>query len=496
MADDTEHEGESALQEPEHAAVRAMIAGEQEITKQAQRELVKRNAKMREFGEKFSRWGGRDLASKAELDPTISFDAFREQMLALVQEKMAAIPEFRQAPAGPMPYEQVGSGQTRGAAPWGSAREIVHMANLRAFRGIGKLLHMEDHEAAYRAGMWIKGAIFGDPASLRWCMDAGVHVRQGTPEQLGWHDRSMVEGIFTSGGWLVPVEMEAAVVSNREQYGAARRICNVIPMGTAAMNIPRITGDVSAYFAGEGTAGTESQNTGDQIQITLKDLMAYSRIGKSTATDAVVPLAEMVAREQARAFAVKEDACLIIGDGTSTYGGIYGLIPLLETAAYAGGRYTATANVDTFPEVTAGDLAGVIGKLPVYSRTGARWLSSGVFEANVFGRLKLAAGGNTNMALREGILESDFAGFPVTVAHDMPSSPSADLSSKVMCLLGNFQLGVAFGTGSGMMLTVDPYTQAEYNLIRIITTERIDINCHGVNKSTTIAGPIVCLYGN
>lgn len=473
------------------AAVREVLANEKTITEQAQRALVKRNAQIREMGEKFHRWGGRELAAKAELDPTLTYDTFREQLLELVEQKQSRMSDALQG--GPR------STNERDSIPWGQAgREMVHAANLRAFRGLGKLLGREDHEIAYRAGMWAKGAIFGDAHALRWCQDHGVAMTQGNPEQLGYQ-RSMTEGVFTSAGWLVPVEMETAIISNREQYGIARRICNVIPMGSASMTIPRITNNVTAYFVGEGTSGTESDTAGDQVQLNLKDLMAFTQIGKSTAMDAVIPLAEMVAREQARAFAIKEDACLVVGDGTSTYGGMRGLVTLLETAAYAGGRYTnpGTANsCDTFDEVTTTDTAGVIGKLPVYARSGARWLVSGVFEAMVFGKLKLAAGGNTGTTLRDGVVESDYAGFPVSVAHDMPAGASTDYSNKVMAILGNFSLGVAFGSGSGMMMTVDPYTSAHLNLIRIITTERIDIVAHGVNKSTTVAGPIVCLYGN
>jgi len=245
---------------------------------------------------------------------------------------------------------------------------------------------------------------------------------------------------------------------------------------------------------GEGSTGTQSDPAGDQITLSLKDLMAYTQIGKSTAMDAVIPLAEMVARDQARAFAIKEDACLTIGDGTSTYGGMRGVITLLETAAYAGGRHTCVSPINTFGLLTQTDFAGVLGKLPVYARPGARWLISGVGEAAAMARLKIAAGGNTLQTLRDGVVETDYLGFPVSLAHHMPSVLTT-LANHIMIVLGNFTLGVAFGSGSGMMMTVDPYTNAHLNLTRIITTERIDLVCHGCNKSTTVPGPIVGIYG-
>lgn len=490
MSDDKQDTGKAGEPTPANA-VRDLMNQERTIREQVGREIAKRNADIKALGDKFRTWGGVELADKAILDPAMTFDAFREQLLDLVQQRQSS-PTSMIPSAGNAP----GMREDNRPAYGMSAREMVHGANLNAFRNVGKLFGKQDVEIAYRAGMWAKAVIFGDPQAMRWCRDAGVQLQQGGMELLGTEARTMTEGVFTSAGWLVPVEMEASIIQNREQYGVARRICNVIPMSTATLTIPRVTSDITAYFVGEGTSGTASDSAGDQVQLNLKDLMAYTKIGKSTAMDAVVPLAEMVAREQARAFAIKEDSCLIVGDGTSTYGGMQGINTLIETAAYAGGRAAAATNHDTFPEIDASDVATLIGKLPVYARAGARFVASGVAEALVFGRLKLTAGGQDTQTLQGGVLEQSYAGFPISVAHNMPAGATTDYSSKAMILLGNFQLGVAFGSGSGMMLTVDPYTLADQNLTRIITTERIDIVAHGVNKSTTVAGPIVALYGD
>jgi len=482
--DDTKPQAATPAPEPAApSAVRDMINQERTIREQAARDMAKRNADIIAMGNKFRHYGGDDLAQKSILDPQITFEGFREQLLDLVEARAGRASDVSHAPA-----------PRHGQTPYGmGARDMIASANLQTFRGIGRVMGKDDHEVAYRAGMWARGVIFGDAAALGWCRDHGVQLIQG--EQMGNAARTMTEGVFTSAGWLVPIEMESAIISNREQYGVARRICNVIPMGTASMTLPRVTSDVTAYFVGEGSTGTASDPSGDQVQLNLKDLMAYTQIGKSTAMDAVIPLAEMVAREQARAFAIKEDACLVIGDGTSSYGGMLGIVNLLETAAYAGGRGLAATNHDTFGEMDATDVAALIGNLPVYARAGARFVVSGVGEAMIFGRLKLTAGGQDTGTLQGGVLEQSYAGFPISVAHNMPAGATTDYSNKILALLGNFQLGVAFGSGSGMMLTVDPYTNAHMNLTRIITTERIDIVAHGVNKSTTVAGPICGLYG-
>lgn len=452
--------------------------------------IAKRNEQIIALGAQWPQYGGPDLALKAIGDANMTVDAFRASMLKVLSDKHQS-----QVSTGALEADRQGAGHQQ-STPFGMApREMLASTGLKAFKGIGAVMGKTDQEVAYRAGMWAMAVIHGNPNAMRWCKDYGVQLSQGSREQHGFNERTLTEGVFTSAGWLVPVEMEAAIIANREEYGVARRICNVIPMTSSSTSIPRITADATAYFVGEGQDGTASDPAGDQVNLTLKDLMVRTHIGKSTGMDTVVSLAELVAREQARAFAVKEDACLVIGDGTSTYGGILGLKPLLDDSAYSGGKISATSAHDTFPEIDVSDVTSLLGILPVYSRAGARWLCSGVFDALVFGRLKLNAGGNTVQTVQGRVVEGDYAGFPITVAHHMPAGAGTTYNNVTIAILGNFNLGVAFGSGSGMMLTVDPYTLAHQNLTRIITSERIDINCHGVNKSTTVAGPIVGLHG-
>jgi hypothetical protein len=56
-------------------------------------------------------------------------------------------------------------------------------------------------------------------------------------------------------------------------------------------------------------------------------------------------------------------------------------------------------------------------------------------------------------------------------------------------------MGVIFGDRRGMTMMVDPYSLSSYQQVKIISSERFDINCHGVGDSSA-AGPIVALVGN
>jgi len=470
----------------------SLNAGDAAARADERHQVAQRNSAIIALGAQWPEYGGPELALKAVADPKQTVESFRAEMLVLLGKKHRG-----PTTTGRLEADREGHGhqQPGGGMPYGMApREMLAAANLKAFKGIGAVMGKSDQEVAYRAGMWAQAVLHGNPRAIQWCRDANVQLVQGSREQLGFSDRAMTEGVFTSAGWLVPTEMEAGIIANREEYGVARRLANVIPMTSASTTIPRITSDASAYFVGEGTSGTPSDVAGDQVTLTLKDLMALTHIGKSTAQDTVIALAEMVAREQGRAFSVKEDACLIVGDGTSTYGGMLGLKTLLDTAAYSGGKAAAAGGHNLLTEIDVSDVTAVLGILPVYARPGARWLCSGVADAIVFGRLKLNAGGNTVQSVQGRVVEGDYAGFPITVAHHMPAGAATDYASATVIILGNFNLGVAMGSGNGMMMTVDPYTLAHQNLTRVITTERLDINCHGVNKSTTVPGPIVGLH--
>lgn len=471
----------SARVQSDNAAARA-------DERQRHAELIR---ELNAIGAMWPEYDGPGLAMKAAEDPNMTADAFRQVMLEVVSKNKSAPTKTGRVERRPDGLERPSFGA--------GAREML--TKTRVYQGLGKAFGMEDNEVAYRAGQWCRAAIFGDLNALRWCRDAGVLLRQGgfNGGQFEGQEvdaRAVGESTFSSGGWLIPQEMAAAMIVNREQYGVARRICRMWPMTTATLQIPRWRSGTTAYFVGEGTEGTASDPQGDQLTLSLKDCMATTRIGKSTAMDASIALADFITSEQARARAVKEDGILIVGDATATYGGMTGIKTLLDDSANSVGKVAAASGHDTFPEIDASDVAKLMGALPVYARAGARFVSSGVFEANVFGRLKLTAGGNSAQTLSGRVLEQDYGGFPITVAHDMPAGAGTTYNGSSILLFGNFELGVAFGHSVEMMMTVDPYSRAKWNQTEVTTVERIDIVAHGVERATSgTPGPLVALHG-
>lgn len=421
----------------------------------------KRVADLLNFGAKYP--GGEELARGLISDPTATVDTLREKILDKMDAERKVFPTHD---IKGQPYGELQTGLR------------YNPASIKPWERHGQAAE----QMAYRAGQWARAAIFNDANAARWCKDHGLALRV------------MTEGVGAAGGFLVPDEMESAVIDLRAQYGVARRICRMVPMGSAAVSVPKRSSGTTAYFAGENTATTESDMAWGQVELVAKELSALTRISMSLAEDAVIDIAAWLADEQAYAFAVKEDNCLIIGDGTSTYGGMKGINTLFEDGSHTAGQFTAATNTDAAVEVIASELSGLMAKLPSYARTGARWLASPAFDASIFGRLMAAGGGNTIQTLQGQVLETLYLGYPRTLAEPMPASSTTDYTGKVMALFGNFSQGVLFGERRGITVQVLRERYAEFRQIGVMGTERIDIVAHGCGD-TTSAGPIVALIG-
>jgi HK97 family phage major capsid protein len=362
-----------------------------------------------------------------------------------------------------------------GAAPAaGGLPRVEHYVRYRTLRGFQK------EEDAFRAGKWARALLFNDESARAWCNDNSVELRVAS------------EGVFTKGGAIVPSEMSTAIIDLREQYGVARRLLRVMPMGSDTLMVPRRTGGVTAYFVGENAEVTASDKAWDQVQLSAKKLGALSKLSMEYAEDAVIDVAADLANEMAYAFAVKEDECWLNGDGTSTYGGMFGIRTKIIDGTHTAGAIDAGSNNDTFAEINADDILSVIGALPVYAEANAKWLVSKRGKALMFDALTSAAGGNNMMDLA-GRRVNQYLGDEIVVSQAMPTV-TTDLSNVAMALYGDFSLASTMGDRRGFNVMVLRERFAELGQVGVLGFERFDIVNHDLG-STTAAGPVVALIG-
>lgn len=424
-------------------------------------------------------------------DEQTKFDSYQERNANLEKrvknfEKLKA--EQSRAPvantvtvADDFQPEQVPSG---GEVLSAEAKDIILPATafrhntLRAFTG--------DHaeQRAYRAGKWFLGAV-GHQPSRQYCVDRGMLFN-------AVHE----ETVNTTGGYLVPTQLDADIISLIDFYGLARSLARVTPMTGDTLSRPRRTGGLTATFTGESEDATESTKSWDNVSMTAKKITALSRITNELSEDAIISIADELVREIAIAFAEKEDKCLFIGDGTTTYGGILGYEGKFDAigTTSGGGLQVSTGNL--FSETTMTDLINFVARLPAYAdNPNTKMVMNRLVYYDVVVRLLSALGGNTVQTI-EALTRRQLWGYPVEFSNAMPK---ADANSQVFMLMGDFALSAMFGdrrsrtisfSDSASLGSGDSVFMKDQIAVR--GTERFDINVHDVGTSS-VAGPVIAL---
>lgn len=353
-------------------------------------------------------------------------------------------------------------------------RQQFRYGSLKAFKG------PQAEKQAYLAGMFFLGALAKDERAVAWCKDHGIDM--SFRAALGENQNQL-------GGVLVPDEIEQTVIDLRESRGVARQECLVTPMASDTKFVPRRTGGLTAYFVDENptTAITESDKNWDNIRLVARALATLTRYSIQLSDDAVISIGDDLASEIAYAFADKEDRCLFLGDGTSTYGGIYGV-----PSVAAGSVYTAISGNTAFSTLDLADFEGMVGMLPQYAEANAKWyMSKAAWAASVL-RLVDASGGNTYRDMTGGKRELAFLGYPVVIVQVMNTTLAAQVSATNVVLFGDMRQAATFGNRRGISVFPSEHRYMEFNQIGIRGMERFDINFHE-RGTATVAGSLISM---
>ena len=348
-----------------------------------------------------------------------------------------------------------------------------HHTSLRAFNE-----GPEAVEQAYRIGRWIRGTVFHNADDMRWCKDHGVEAR------------ALGEGSNSAGGALVPDEFASRVIRLVETMGTFPLAAENVTMSRDTLVIPKRLTGTSAYFIGEGVAATESEPTYGNVSLVAKKLAVSCRMSSEIVEDSLVSLADLVTQEFATSLAQRIDLCGWVGDSTSTYGGITGVVNKINDGNHTASVVGALSGNVSFETLDIEDFLGVIGKLPIYARQGASWYVSPSGFASSISRLKYAAGGNTveNIGSDAG---GTFLGYPVKLIHVMNSTLGSDVS-KVKCLFGNIALSSIYARRRDFSVRLFDQVYATTDQLLLQGTMRFDISSHSLG-STSEVGPVVAL---
>jgi HK97 family phage major capsid protein len=260
------------------------------------------------------------------------------------------------------------------------------------------------------------------------------------------------EGTNPAGGFLVPAEVAAEIISLRNRVSVIRNAATVYPMSSDSLMVPRRDTSASGAFVGENAQISVSELSFDNVDLVAKKAACLVKSSSELEEDAVA-FAGWIASELGFALADMEDSACIAGDGTSTYGHITGLTTKIVGTA---GAITAATNNDTPAEITATDLSNVVAACPDYAMGDAVWLCSQTMAANIFYRLAGSNGG-----IGPG---PSFWGFPIVTSNHCPSGAATDdFSGAPMLFFGSIRLACTFGDRRGINVKRTESRYLEYD---------------------------------
>lgn len=293
----------------------------------------------------------------------------------------------------------------------------------------------------------------------------------------------------TLGGSLVPQEFMANLVWRTEAYGVARRLANVVRMGSDNSVFPRKTGLMTMNYAtGEGSAITDTQNSYDNVELTARKVTGLAYVSNELFEDSAINVSNDYANSIAEAYARLEDQTYFLGDGNATYGGMVGLANALPSSAYLSGV--------AWGSITTKNLQDAMGSVENIKDGNLAWVCSRQFYFQVFARLDRAASQFKELASVNvpftlgGIAVGNFLGYPVYISQVLPTATGANKAAY----FGDFSGASMIGDRRQLSIDTDRSFRFANDQIAIRATARIAVNIHGDGRGSTY-GPIVCVQG-
>lgn len=137
-----------------------------------------------------------------------------------------------------------------------------------------------------------------------------------------WADartKALAAGDATAGGFLVPTQFSQEVIEFLRARAVVRRMGTpTVPVPTGTLKVPKISGGATAFYIGENTAATKSEQTTGQITLTFKKLVTLVPISNDLLRYASPGADAIVRNDMVNATRVQEDSAFIRGTGSDS----------------------------------------------------------------------------------------------------------------------------------------------------------------------------------
>lgn len=129
------------------------------------------------------------------------------------------------------------------------------------------------------------------------------------------HYKALALNPDTAGGYLAPVEQSAEVIEQLRDTAKVLPLCRTIPMNSDTLTIPRQSGGATAYWVGENSTITDSQETLSQITLVARKLAARVLIPNELIADSDPDVEAFVREDISRVLALEVDRVILEGSG-------------------------------------------------------------------------------------------------------------------------------------------------------------------------------------
>ena len=259
--------------------------------------------------------------------------------------------------------------------------------------------------------------------------------------------KALSEGSDTAGGFLVPPDVQADMLSRVAQTGVIRNYATVRTTSRDRMEFPAVAPNTTAATAsiyssgfvggwvGETPAFSDTDPTFQMFPINIRKIRVATKLSNDFVADAAQNVLSFLSTDGSKNMALVEDNGFLTGDGGPLQP--MGLLNAGITTFDVEGTTTNTVTNTTssggsFPKIVAGTY-----QLPAQYVANARWLmrrtiegkTAALIDAN--GRPQWAANAGSGFGLPERMLQ----GFPVSNSDWMPDDGT---DANKVYLLGDF----------------------------------------------------------
>lgn len=277
--------------------------------------------------------------------------------------------------------------------------------------------------------------------------------------------RELNVGTATAGGNLVATDL---LSSNFIDLLRNKMVINRMGMQMLSglvgnVAIPRQSGGATAYWIAEGSSGTVSGQTFDQVPMSPKTLMGRTQIGRQLLLQSSIDVEAFVRNDLATVLGLALQAAAIKGGGTNEPKGILSTTGIGSVGTGTNGDAPTWANIvalETAVAVANADV-GTLGYLT---------------NAAVRGKLKTTqkfSGSNANAIWAGG--DTPLNGYQAGVTNAVPSNGTAGTGTDLSTIIfGNFA-DLIVGLWGGLDLQVDPYSAGDSGSVVVRAFQSADI---------------------